>query len=303
MGPASCQGVGVHTGHTMTLNLLPALQNTGIIFERTDVAENNQITANWKNVNDTRFCTQIANEHGITISTIEHLMAALWACEIDNVIVQLNGPEMPIMDGSSTQFIDLIESAGIKEQSAPRQYLRVLKPISIKEDKRQVSLLPAFNFTLDCSVDFNKRQDMKPQTSSFSGNGETFKKQFSQARTYGFVEDVEKLYSMGLAKGASLENAIGIKDGKVANPEGLRYTNEMARHKILDAIGDLYLAGAPIIGHYVGHNSGHEFNNKILEVLMSDPDAWTLETPTQSETHQWVLQSSYAPQFQTALSV
>lgn len=273
----SCRGIGVHSGKPVELTLEPLTQNTGIVVERTDVAENNRILARWDNVVDTRFCTILRNEQGVTISTIEHLMAALAAFGITNILIKVDSPELPIMDGSSVAFIRMLAQAGIKTQSAPARTIKILKPIEIQENNRWIRFEPASGFEVDFEIDFQGRQGLLPQQYIYHGGLEEFAEEISEARSFGFLEDAQKLYALNLAKGSSLDNAVVINDGQVMNPDGLRYHNEMVRHKILDAVGDLYLAGYALEGRYIGFNAGHEFNNKILQALFADETAWAFK--------------------------
>lgn len=275
-GEAQCSGIGVHSGETMTLRLLPAEPDTGIIFFRTDLKNGARtIKASWDNVVDTRLCTVIGNDHGGHVSTIEHLMAALRAFEIDNVIVEVDGPEVPVMDGSAASFVFLIEMAGVVEQNALRDEIVILKPIEVTEDGKSVSLLPSdqSSFCVDISFDDNL---IRTQQYDFTFSPEGFKTEIARARTFGFFKDVEKMTKLGLMRGGSLDNAVVIKDDRVMNKDGLRFENEFVRHKLLDAIGDLSLAGAPIRGRFVGSKTGHAMNNKLLHALFADSTAWTM---------------------------
>lgn len=273
----SCQGIGVHSGKPVTLTLEPLTQNAGIIVERTDVAHHNRIAARWDHVADTRFCTILSNEHGVTISTIEHVMAALAAFGITNILMKVDGPELPIMDGSSVAFMRLLAQAGIKQQSASARTIKILKPIEIQDGNRWVRLEPASGFEIDFEIDFQGRQGLAPQQFTYHGGLEEFAENICEARSFGFLEDAQKLYALNLAQGSSLDNAVVIDQGTVMNPDGLRYPNEMVRHKILDALGDLYLAGYAFEGRYVGFNAGHEFNNKILQALFVEQSAWAFK--------------------------
>jgi UDP-3-O-[3-hydroxymyristoyl] N-acetylglucosamine deacetylase len=274
----SLQGIGVHSGHTATLTLSPLPESSGIIFERTDVMENNRIPSSFEAVVDTRFSTTLSNPHGITISTIEHLMAALAAFQINNVLVQVSGPEMPIMDGSSAAFVTLLHEAGVLAQQAPQPILKILKPIEIVEENRWIRLNPSPNFGFDVTIDFHGREGLTPQTQAFSLSQEGFEEDISFARSFGFFQDAEKLYALGLAKGSSLENAVIIQEGAIMNPQGLRYGNEMVRHKILDALGDFYLGGCLIQGTCHALNPGHEFNNRLMCKVLADASAYTFVT-------------------------
>lgn len=272
--PCHLTGIGVHSGLSVTLELHPLAANMGIIFERSDLKTDSQIIAGIKKVVDTRFSTTLGNEDGVTISTVEHLMAALCATGISNVLVKVSGPEMPIMDGSSKPFMDLIQQTGLQEQPQERFVIKVLKPVEIIEEKRWVRLEPADSFCFDLSVDFQGREGLKPESCAYEISQALFHDTISSARSFGFYEDAQKLYAAGLAKGSSLDNAVVIKDGAVMNKEGLRYPNEMVRHKVLDAMGDFYLSGHLLQGKCSGHNIGHEFNNRIMRKLLDDPEAF-----------------------------
>lgn len=270
----SIEGIGVHSGLPAILELEPLAANMGIIFERTDLQDNNQIIASITNVVDTSFSTTLGNAHGVTLSTVEHLMAALSACQISNVLVKVSGPEMPIMDGSASAFIKLIQGVGIVQQAEPRKVIRILRPIELKEERRWVRFEPADTFSFELSVDFGGREGLQPESYAYDFSTESFVDDVSGARSFGFYQDAQKLYAAGLAKGSSLDNAVVIKDGAVMNKDGLRYENEMVRHKILDAMGDFYLAGALIQGRCTGHNIGHEFNNRLMRAVLSDKSAY-----------------------------
>jgi len=284
----SCSGVGVHTGKNISLTLRAAPQNTGILFKRTDIRDkNNLILARWDCVVDTSHSTTIGNEDGVTVSTIEHLMAALHAKGIDNVLVELSGPEVPIMDGSSAPFIFLIECAGLKTQNASRQFLQVLERVEVSlGEGRYIGILPAKEFSLRLSHDFRGRCGRGAEHYEMQDLEGCFKVELARARTFGFYEDAEKLWSSGLAKGGSLSNAIVFNEDGVMNPGGLRYENECVRHKALDAVGDLYLAGYPLKGAVYGQNIGHSLNNKLLRALFEKTGAWTLEQETSTPCFQ-----------------
>jgi UDP-3-O-[3-hydroxymyristoyl] N-acetylglucosamine deacetylase len=269
-----CSGTGLHTGETVSILLKPAPANTGIVFRRTDQIGNGaEIPALVKNVVEATLCTTLGNEDGITVATVEHLLAALAGCLIDNVIVEVEGSEIPIMDGSAAPFVFLIECAGVVAQDAPRRVIEVLKRIDVEIDGRQVSLSPGNGFSVGFGIDFDSgaigRQDMEVHLV----NG-TFKGEISRARTFGFAEEVDQLRRMGLALGGSLDNAVVVSGDEILNDEGLRYEDEFVRHKILDCVGDLYLAGAPISGHFQGFRSGHAMNHEIVRALFADPAAW-----------------------------
>lgn len=274
----SCSGTGLHSGVNVSMTLLPAPPNTGIIFRRTDTDGNGlEVAALVENVVDDRMCTTLGDGEGATIATVEHLMAALCGCGIDNLYIEVEGSELPIMDGSAAPFVFLIECAGIVEQDAPRRVIEILKPVRVEDEDRQVELLPGDGFSVDFEIEFESdaigRQDMSVDLV----NG-TFKGELSRARTFGFIEEVDQLRAMGLALGGSLDNAVVVSGNEVLNEDGLRYKDEFVRHKILDCVGDLYLAGAPIIGHFKGHRSGHALNHSIVRSLLADQGSWRYTT-------------------------
>jgi UDP-3-O-[3-hydroxymyristoyl] N-acetylglucosamine deacetylase len=274
---AICEGVGLHSGEAATITLLPSPAGSGIVFERSDVEpEKSLIPARWDNVVDTRLCTVIGNDHGVCISTIEHLMAALSGCGVDNVKIEIDGPEVPIMDGSSGPFVKLIEKAGLVEQDKPRRVIRVLKPVEVQVGEARAALAPADSCSLDVGIDFEGTAVNKQSFAMGFVNG-AFCKELAEARTFGFLHEVEAMQAAGLGKGGSLDNAIIVDGSKIMNEGGLRYDDEFVRHKILDAVGDLYLAGALIVGSFAGARSGHAINNKLLHALFEDDDAWCYE--------------------------
>jgi UDP-3-O-[3-hydroxymyristoyl] N-acetylglucosamine deacetylase len=269
-----CRGIGLHTGVKVSLTLHPAEADTGIVFERTDLPRGSRIVpAAWDRVVDTRLCTAIGNEHGATVGTIEHLMAALAGCHLDNARIEIDGPEVPAMDGSSAPFVFLVECAGLVDLDAPRRAIEVLKPVSVSDSGRIATLMPHDCFAVSCEIDFDDPA-VAHQVLNVSLRNGTFKSEVCRARTFGFAEDVDRLRAAGLALGGSMDNAIVIRDGIVLNEEGLRYDDEFVRHKVLDSIGDLYLAGGPILGQFRGHRSGHEINNRVLRALFADDTAW-----------------------------
>lgn len=282
--PISCSGIALHSGKKTTLTLKPAPVNSGICFVRTDVAATDDgspsnakatIRAQWDKVVDTRLCTVLANDHGVTLATVEHLMAALAGCAIDNAIIEVDGPEIPAMDGSAAPFVLLLECAGIKEQSALRQVLRINKSVRVSDDFGHVSLHPGPGFRMGFTIEFDNPV-IGTQSGCLNLGEAAFKDQISRARTFGFMTDVEKLQANGLALGGSTGNAVVISGDRVLNDGGLRFEDEFVRHKMLDAVGDLYLCGHPIQGRFEGHRSGHALNNLLLRALMADHDAWTL---------------------------
>ena len=273
-GSAECSGVGVHSGAPVTMRLCPAPEHTGIVFVRTDLKNGaRRIPARWDCVVDTQLCTVVGNASGAKVATIEHLMAALYAYGIDNAVIEIDGPEVPVMDGSADAFVFLIEMAGIVAQAAPRRVIEVLKPVTVRHGDSYASLVPASDSHYSFDIAF-AQAPINRQSYDFTLAADSFKSELSRARTFGFYEDVDRLRKMGLARGGSLENAIVIKDDKILNEDGLRYGDEFVRHKLLDAVGDLALAGAVIHGHFQGHCSGHALNNELLRALFADATAW-----------------------------
>jgi len=265
----SCTGIGLHSGAKVDMTLKPADPDTGIVFHRIDGPEFHSIKAEWANVSDTHMCTTVSNDAGVKVATIEHLMAALMGCGIDNAVVEINGPEIPAMDGSAAPFVFLIECVGIVEQDVPRRAIRVVREVEVRDGDRYARLEPGEGFSVDLEIDFDNALVARQRLSFVAGNG-AFKDQLSRSRTFGFEQEVEKLHALGLARGGSLNNAVVISGDKVLNRGGLRYKDEFVRHKALDLIGDLYLAGMPIEGHFSGFCSGHSLNNRLLRRLMED---------------------------------
>lgn len=277
-GPVTITGIGVHSGAAATMVLKPALAATGISFIRTDITDRpNVIPARWDAVTETRLCTVISNSHGVSVSTIEHLMSAFAALGVDNAIVEINGPETPIMDGSAVLFVEKINVVGLQRQNAPRLALRIKKTVSCQEGDKETFLSPADDAYYGMEITFDSAL-IGRQKYTHALSEAAFRSDIAAARTFGFLHEVEQLKKMGLARGGSLDNAIVIDGDKVLNPEGLRFRNEFVRHKILDAIGDLYLCGAQIIGHYHGVKAGHAMNNKILRTLFAQPEAFEFVT-------------------------
>jgi UDP-3-O-[3-hydroxymyristoyl] N-acetylglucosamine deacetylase len=271
-----CSGTGLHGGARVAMSLHPAAPDTGIVFRRSDIKGDDAIIpARYDMVSDTRLCTTLSNEAGVSISTVEHLMAALAGCELDNVIVEVNGPEVPIMDGSAEPFVFLIDCAGIVEQAAPRRVIRVLKPVGVEDGESKARVEPWMGSSINIELDFETAV-IGRQSMFVDMLAESFREKLSRARTFGFLHEVEALQAAGLARGGSMENAVVISGDTVLNEGGLRFDDECARHKALDCIGDLYLAGAPIIGHFHGVRPGHAINNKLLRRLLADETAWEI---------------------------
>jgi UDP-3-O-[3-hydroxymyristoyl] N-acetylglucosamine deacetylase len=282
--PATCRGVGLHSGREIAMTLNPAAPGSGIAFRRTDI-EGGFIPVRWDRVVDTRMATTLANDSGVRVTTIEHLMAALAGCEVDNAVIELDGAEVPVMDGSAAPFVKLIERAGVVEQGARRRAIEVLKEVSVADGDRTLSISPSPCLEVSFEIDFASPAIERQIHSARIVNG-TFKADIASARTFGFAEDVEALHRAGLALGGSLDNAIVIRDGRILNPGGLRFADEFVRHKILDCIGDLYLAGAPILGRVHGVRSGHTLHHLLLETLFADEAAWRMvDAPAADHGH------------------
>lgn len=286
-------GVGLHSGEKVLLTLRPAPVNTGIIFRRVDLPTVVEIPASYEHVGDTMLCTTL--HHGdVKIATVEHLMSALAGLGIDNAYIDVNAPELPIMDGSAAPFVFLIQSAGICEQNAPKRYIRITKPIRVEDNGKYAYFYPYNGYKISFTIDFDHPAfNDKPQTVDFDFSTTSYVKQVCRARTFGFLSDYEKLRECDLAKGGSLNNAIVVDDYRILNDEGLRFESEFVTHKVLDAIGDLYLLGSSLIGAFEGHKSGHELNNKLLRKLMLQQDAWEYTTFKTKECTKNILSSFY----------
>ncbi len=268
-----CTGVGVHTNQRVAMTLRPAAPNTGIVFRRVDLDDKTfEIKAVHANVIDSRLCTVIGDGARVRIGTIEHLMAALSGLGVDNAIVEIDGDEVPVMDGSAAPFVFLIECAGLVTQAAPRRAIKVLKTVVIEDGDRRVAVRPAAEFSLDCRIAYAHPM-LGEQRFYFRPSPGTFKAELSRARTFCLEEDVARMRQAGLAKGGSLDNAVVIGKARVLNEGGLRYYNECVRHKALDCLGDLYLAGAPILGAVESVRAGHALNHRLLDTLLGDPAA------------------------------
>ncbi len=271
-------GVGLHTGARVDLTLRPAQPDSGVVFHRVDLPQSAAIPADARNVGDTRLSSSLEMD-GAKVSTVEHLMSALAGLGIDNVHVDVAGPELPILDGSAAPFVFLLQSAGIEEQSAPKRYLRIKSPVEVVQGDKVARFEPHHGFVLDFTIDFPHPvfgSENRHVVIDFAEHSYT--KEVSRARTFGFMQDVEAMRSAGLALGGSLQNAIVLDETRVLNSEGLRYDNEFAKHKVLDAIGDLYLLGHPLIGKYTAFKSGHALNNALSRALLERTDAWELVT-------------------------
>lgn len=267
-------GIGLHTGEKVYLSLRPAMPNTGIVFCRSDLPSAPLVKADPYLVGDTRLSSTLEQD-GVKIGTVEHLMAAFSGLGIDNAYVDLSAPEVPIMDGSATPFVFLIQSAGIEEQNAPKKFIRIKKDIFVDEGDKWARFTPYDGFKLNFTIAFDHPVISKtPQSVSVDFAEVSFARQVARARTFGFMRDVEKLRAMGLAQGGSMDNAIVLDEYRMLNPDEFRYDDEFARHKVLDAIGDLYLLGHPIIGEFSAFRSGHALNNQLVRTLLAQQDAW-----------------------------
>lgn len=271
-------GVGLHTGEKVYLTLWPAPINAGIVFRRVDLDPVVEIPARAENVRETTLSTTlIAN--GEKVSTVEHLLAAMAGLGIDNAFVDVSASEVPIMDGSAAPFVFLIQSAGIEEQNAAKKFIRIKRPVTVEDGDKIASFLPFDGFKVSFSIDFDHpvfRERSPHAEIDFSST--SFVKEVSRARTFGFMHEIEYLRSQGLARGGSVDNAIVVDEYRILNQDGLRYDDEFVKHKILDAIGDLYLLGYGVIGEYRAHKSGHALNNAVVRALIAQPDAWEMVT-------------------------
>ena len=273
----SATGVGVHSGKTITINLKPAPANTGVIFKRTDTTPHTEIPALNKFVSDTKMSTCIS-KNNIKIATIEHLLSAIAGLGIDNLLIEIDNAEVPIMDGSASPFTFLLKSAGIAQQKNHyKKFLKIKQAAHIKIEDKTASLLPFDGFKLNMKIDFNHPEiNQNNDSVVFDFSSIKFIHEVARARTFGFLDDIEFLKKQKLILGGNLNNCIVLDKNKTLNPEGLRFHNELARHKILDAIGDLYLFGMPILGHFKGFKSGHALNNLLIKKVLSSPENWEI---------------------------
>ncbi|RTZ16038.1 UDP-3-O-acyl-N-acetylglucosamine deacetylase [Vibrio aquaticus] len=268
-------GVGLHSGRKVTLTLRPAAANTGVIYRRTDVNPPVDFPADPESVRDTMLCTALVNDQGVRISTVEHLNAALAGMGIDNVVVEVDAPEIPIMDGSASPFVFLLQQAGVEEQNAAKRFIRIKKPVRFEDGDKWAEFVPFDGFRMDFEIEFNHPAiDADEQHLLFDFSSQGFVKEISRARTFGFMRDIEYLQSQNLVLGGSFDNAIVLDEYRILNEEGLRFENEFVTHKVLDAIGDLYMCGHPIIGEFRAFKSGHGLNNQLLRSVLADQEAW-----------------------------
>lgn len=278
------KGITLHGGDAAELTLRPAPPNTGIRFQRTDIDPIFEIPAKAEYVGDTMLSTSLI-KNDVRVATVEHLLSALAGLGIDNAYIDVTAPEIPIMDGSAAPFVFLIQSAGIEEQNAPKRFIRIKRKVKVKDGDKWACFEPFEGFKVSFTIEFNHpvfKLHSKTATLDFSST--SYVKEVSRARTFGFMSDFEKLRAMNLARGASLDNAVAIDEFRILNEEGLRYDDEFVKHKILDAIGDLYLLGSSLIGAFSGHKSGHALNNSLLRKLLSQQEAWEYVTFEDSTT-------------------
>lgn len=271
-------GIGLHTGEKVYLTLRPAAVDSGIIFRRVDLDEPVEIAATPDNVGDTRLSTTLIHE-GVRVSTVEHLLSAMAGLGIDNAYIDVSAAEVPIMDGSAGPFVFLIQSAGIEEQNAPKRFIRIKKSVVVEDGDKWARFDPFEGFKVSFNIDFEHPVfQAQTQTTTVDFSSTSFVKEVSRARTFGFMRDIEQLRENNLALGGSLENAIVMDDYRVLNEDGLRYQDEFVKHKVLDAIGDLYLLGCSLIGEFSGYKSGHALNNRLLRTMLATEDAWEAAT-------------------------
>ncbi|CAI1732712.1 UDP-3-O-[3-hydroxymyristoyl] N-acetylglucosamine deacetylase [Serratia fonticola] len=272
-------GVGLHTGKKVTLTMRPASANTGVIYRRTDLNPPVDFPADAKSVRDTMLCTCLVNESDVRISTVEHLNAALAGLGIDNIIIEVDAAEIPIMDGSASPFVYLLLDAGIEELNSAKKFLRLKDTVRVEDGDKWAELSPHNGFRLDFTIDFNHPAiDASTQRYRLDFSADSFVRQISRARTFGFMRDIEYLQSRGLALGGSFDCAIVVDDYRVLNEDGLRFEDEFVRHKMLDAIGDLFMCGHNIIGAFTAYKSGHALNNKLLQAVLAKQEVWEFVT-------------------------
>ena len=275
-----CAGIGVHSGAHVRLALRPAPVNSGVVFVRTDVKDReNAILAHADNVGATRNATTLGNADGVEIATVEHLMSACAGLGVDNLVVEVDGPEVPILDGSSAPFVQVLLNAGLKAQSSSQRVIRIVEPIEVRMGAKSAALLPAVDFhglDLDVTIRFADPA-IGIQRRRVALTPDAFLSEIADARTFGFLSDVERMRAAGLGRGASMDNAVVVDGGRVVNPEGLRFDDEFVRHKLLDAVGDLSLAGAPICGRFVADQPGHALNARLVRALLDTPEGWCWE--------------------------
>jgi UDP-3-O-[3-hydroxymyristoyl] N-acetylglucosamine deacetylase len=276
--PVQCTGIGLHSGEPVDLTLQPAAAGTGLLFIRTDGPQPVRFPARAEWVTDTTLATTLGNEDA-RLSTVEHLIAALRGMAIDNCTVSVSGPELPIMDGSAASFVYLIRQAGVRAQPRMRRRIVIRRPIEVRDGQRSVRVVPSRDFKLSVEIDYAHPSIGRQSIESLVINPETFAREIAPARTFGFLRDTQRLRAIGLARGGSLANAIVLDESRVLNPEGLRFRDEFARHKVLDLLGDLALLGVPLQGHVTAVRGGHQLHQALVAEIRANPSCWTLEAP------------------------
>lgn len=275
--PVSCSGVGLHTGQPVSMTLIPAPPDTGVVFVRHQPGGSVNLSASIRNLMPSELCTALT-ANGIYIKTVEHLLAALMGLEIDNAFVELDGGEVPAMDGSAGAFVRLIRSAGVTAQDRRQPYLKILRPIEVSDGKRRVAIEPASTTKITYTIDYDHPL-IQRQSYVYDWSAAHFERDIAGARTFAFLKEVQALWSRGLAKGGSLDNTVVLSEDGVLNDSGLRYPDEFVRHKVLDMIGDLSLLGMPFIGHLTAERSGHALHSKLVESILAQPESWVLVNP------------------------
>ncbi len=278
-------GIGLHSGETVDVTIVPSNSNSGIIFKRSDIDKNNEISANFKNVSSAKLCTKIQNEFGVSVSTIEHLMAAFYICGVDNIVVSLNGPEVPIMDGSAKDFVKIIKNCGLKKLEGKRKFVKIKKTVKLKEGDKFISISPADdNFKVKFTLHYENSPLIQNQINKINFQDKNLSEVIN-ARTFCLHEDIEAIKSIGLAKGGSLENAIVVQGNKILNPNGLRSKKEFVNHKILDLAGDFMLSGARVLGSVECIHGGHALTNQFLHEIFSDKSNFEIFEKRSSNTN------------------
>mgnify|MGYP001357286547 CR=1 FL=1 len=271
----SFSGIGLHSGESIDVTLTPANSNSGITFKRTDLEKNNEVIANFKNVSSAKLCTKIENDFGVSVSTVEHLMAAFYICGIDNLVVNLNGREVPIMDGSAKDFVRIIKNCGLKTLKGKRKFVKIKKKIELKEDDKLINIVPSNSFEVKFTLDYKKSPLIQTQINSANFKDKNLEDIYT-ARTFCLYEDIEEIKSIGLAKGGSLDNAVVVQGDKILNEGGLRSKKEFVNHKILDLAGDFMLSGARVVGFVECVHGGHALTNKFLKKIFSDKSNYNI---------------------------
>ena len=285
----SFSGIGLHSGKKVDVTLEPTNSNSGITFKRIDLEKNNEVIANFKNVSSAKLCTKIENEFGTTVSTVEHLMAAFYICGIDNLVVNLNGPEVPIMDGSAKDFVEIIKKSGLKTLKGKRKFVKIKKVIEFKDNDKYIKVSPSNNFEVKFTLDYKNNPLIRTQTNSVNFKKKNLEDIYN-ARTFCLYEDIEEIKSIGLAKGGSLDNAIVVQGNKILNEEGLRSEKEFVNHKILDLAGDFMLSGVRVVGFVECVHGGHALTNKFLKKIFSEKSNYdVIESESSSQNVRKIL--------------